>query len=396
MEVSEIVDSAKGTIWGTALRADQEGYVPPGVIEWASGQPPIEYLEDGEQPHFMGVDDQGVLKVEAGEDVAVEASSRVPLDKIQQGIMNDGQTGYLYADEPYPNILFVTDRRLLLYVGKERDDVVVTFRYGDENVTALTSDWEIQADGLEYELGVEFHRQERTQAVRYLHEETSLTVPEMQPQTESRDSLNDNEERVVDRHNLVSLTPEGFEAYVADVWRAQGYSCKLTKGSGDGGIDIIAVQGNDRVLIQAKRYSEQNVGIETVQRTAGLLVDDEFDASTVVIATTSGFTNDAKQRARRIHNLELIDGTQLVALSRKLGIGIDDANGNQVYAQEATPEQVLDVLSSGEPLSTSEIVSMIDAPPRSVVAQLKSLLDDGEIQAKQVGKDRTVWYKKGI
>jgi hypothetical protein len=196
-----------------------------------------------------------------------------------------------------------------------------------------------------------------------------------------------------DLNSLISLTPEGFETYVADVWRARGYSCTLTKGSGDAGVDVIANRDGKRELLQAKRYSEQNVGINTVQRTAGLLVDSEFDASEVAIVTTSSFTDDAENRARRIEDLVLVDGKELLTLGNNAGVSITDSKGEPIYSQEAATDDVLALLKPGEPLTTGEIVEELNAPPNLVVGKLKQLHDANRVQAKQVSQDQVIWFK---
>jgi hypothetical protein len=103
------------------------------------GQPPIEYLENGEQPHFIGVSDERAIKVKADENINLHSTCRVPVGTVQQGLMYHGKTGYLNADDPYANILFITNRRLLLFVGKEIEDIVFEFRYDDEAVSAFTT-----------------------------------------------------------------------------------------------------------------------------------------------------------------------------------------------------------------------------------------------------------------
>jgi hypothetical protein len=339
----------------------------------------------------MAVNEDRALKVKTGPDVPLEERSRAPFDKIQQGIMYEGQTGYLSADDPYPNILFITDQRLLLFVGKLSKNLVIEFRYDDDDVDALTGKG-IEADGLVYQLGMWLNFREVGHAFHYLHEETPLRIPSLESEKDPGREGDQTLESPVQVDDLLALTPEGFEEYVADVWRAQGYSCKLTKGSGDGGIDIIAQQGSKRELIQVKRYSDQNVGIETVQRTAGLLVDDGFNASSVSIVTSSGFTGDAKRRAKRINDLEIVDGRQLVSLGNECGVGVVDESGDSVYPEEVTAEQVLASFTPGEPLTTSEVIEKLMAPPHSVLSQLNSLYSRGEINAKRVGRDGTIWY----
>jgi restriction endonuclease Mrr len=405
MDVDELVGSAEGTIWGTVLRSDRDGYVPPGIAEWPPGPPPIAYFEEGEQPHFMGIGLDCAMKVKAEEGAEVESLSRVPISKKQRGIKQDGQIGYVPADEAYQNIIFITNNRLLILIGKEDGYLDVEFPYADDDVTALSitddslmnqTTSQMEADGLVYDLSVQVHRKERDQAYQYIHEQTSLAVPELETQTTG---VVDSEETETtqtantDLNSLISLTPEGFETYVADVWRARGYSCTLTKGSGDAGVDVIANRDGKRELLQAKRYSEQNVGINTVQRTAGLLVDSEFDASEVAIVTTSSFTDDAENRARRIEDLVLVDGKELLTLGNNAGVSITDSKGEPIYSQEAATDDVLALLKPGEPLTTGEIVEELNAPPNLVVGKLKQLHDANRVQAKQVSQDQVIWFK---
>jgi hypothetical protein len=112
---------------------------------------------------------------------------------------------------------------------------------------------------------------------------------------------------------LHTVDPLTFETILSDLWEVKGYSTSTTAKSQDQGIDIIAEKGDETVLIQAKRYAPENtVGIGTVQRTAGLLSDAEFDPSRVVVATTSNFTRNAIARANNIENLELLAGPEVV------------------------------------------------------------------------------------
>jgi hypothetical protein len=200
-----------------------------------------------------------------------------------------------------------------------------------------------------------------------------------------------NESAAVALEELTALTPRGFEEYVADVWRAQGYTCCLTKQSGDNGVDVIAEKGDERLLIQAKRYSDQDVGIEIVQRMAGLLVDDEFNPSKVMVVTTSGFTQDAERCASRITGLELVDGPELVALGVDVDVGTSD--GERRYETALTADQVLSVVEGREPKTTTEIARALDEDQRSVMTQLESLAGDEKIRVKEVGEGHFIWYR---
>ncbi|KAB7519457.1 restriction endonuclease [Halosegnis rubeus] len=190
---------------------------------------------------------------------------------------------------------------------------------------------------------------------------------------------------------LNGLTPRGFEAYVADIWRASGYTCHLTKRGRDCGVDVVADKSDKRLLIQAKRYTSSDVGIETIQRVAGLLVDDEFAASGVLVVTTSGYTRDARQRAERINGIELVDGNELVSRGRDADLllhGMDHG-----YETELTAQEVHAVLDEGEPMTTTEVADALETDPGSVLVHLESLVDKGAIRVKQLGEEYGVWYR---
>lgn len=411
MAVNELVESARGTILPDALNGDWQEDTPSVFLAsldsgqkensqsnsngWSFDSAPIELLQDGEQPQYMGFGYDRALKIRADENSKMEEASRVSLDSIQKGIISDGKIGYVEADDSCPNFVFVTNRRLLLIIGKDDEDTVISFKYDDQEISSISSSdyGAIYADGLEYELRIGINPTERSRSYQYLHQETPLTVEGKNHETAYSGASSEIIESEVTLAELETLTPRGFETYIADVRRAQGYASKLTKKNGDGGIDIISMKDGDRELLQAKRYTQQNVGIETVQRTAGLLVDDEFDASEVGIITTSGFTKAATQRANQINNLKLVSGAELVKIANELGVGIMDDRGASAYPQKATAEQVLSTLLPGEPLTTEEIVGQIDAPPRSILSQLESLSQREDVQAKKVGEDTAIWYK---
>lgn len=116
----------------------------------------------------------------------------------------------------------------------------------------------------------------------------------------------------------LSLSPDEFEGYVAELWRQMGYEVEVTSSSRDGGVDVFAYPKNPTKgteVIQVKRHSPSNkVGSPTVQQIAG--VAQQFDAPNAVIVTTASFTNDA-ETAGLNSNVELIDGAELERLHRK-------------------------------------------------------------------------------
>ncbi len=88
-----------------------------------------------------------------------------------------------------------------------------------------------------------------------------------------------------------------FESYCAEILRMQGYSdIRLTKASGDQGVDITARRGGQRWAFQCKHYS-QPVGNKAVQEVyAGAAI---YGCDRAVVMTNSTFTSGAKEAARR-------------------------------------------------------------------------------------------------
>ena len=117
------------------------------------------------------------------------------------------------------------------------------------------------------------------------------------------------------REELRACTPEEFEVLICDLWREGGFEAQTTRFSRDFNIDVIVNRSDGGInLIQAKQNEPANrVGVKTVQRTAGLIV--EFDAEEVYVVTSSSFTDDALESASRMDNqVTLINGKRLCEL----------------------------------------------------------------------------------
>lgn len=62
------------------------------------------------------------------------------------------------------------------------------------------------------------------------------------------------------------MNPRDFEHYLADHFRMKGYQVGVTTASNDGGVDVIAAKGEEKLAIQAKMYggSSRKVNRQTV------------------------------------------------------------------------------------------------------------------------------------
>jgi hypothetical protein len=114
---------------------------------------------------------------------------------------------------------------------------------------------------------------------------------------------------------LHSLDPRLFEELIGELFRDLGYEIIVTPRSRDGGVDIRAIQkssvGTVLYLVECKRYGpERPVGVEIVRKLYGVVAAEH--ASCGVLATTSYFTADAKEFAKRIqYQLSLRDYNDL-------------------------------------------------------------------------------------
>jgi len=107
-----------------------------------------------------------------------------------------------------------------------------------------------------------------------------------------------------------------FENLIADLWETQGWDTAVTSKSSDQGIDVIAEKDGlvqEKMLIQAKRYSSTNkVGSPEIQQYDSLRRQkDNVDG--VIIVTTSSFSPQAQKIAKKL-NVKLINGNKLADL----------------------------------------------------------------------------------
>ena len=128
---------------------------------------------------------------------------------------------------------------------------------------------------------------------------------------------------------LQGREPGFFEEAVVELLLAMGYggtsgAGAVTKMSNDGGIDGVIDQdilGLNRVYIQAKRYSENNiVGRPDLQGFVGAL---SGKADSGVFITTSRFSDAAEIYAKNVPTrIILIDGNRLTDLMIRYGVGV--------------------------------------------------------------------------
>ena len=126
---------------------------------------------------------------------------------------------------------------------------------------------------------------------------------------------------------LASVSPSFFERVVLDLLHEMGYGANRTDlqqvgGPGDAGIDgVISLDrlGLEKVYVQAKRWQE-NISRPHLQAFYGALAGQK--ARKGVFITTSLFSAQAKDYAKSVEGIVLIDGPRLAGLMIDYGIGV--------------------------------------------------------------------------
>lgn len=101
-----------------------------------------------------------------------------------------------------------------------------------------------------------------------------------------------------------------FEKYLKSLFMTLGYKAIVTQSSGDFGADLILEKNNMRIVVQAKRYSN-NVGISAVQEAHAAI--PFYKAHQAWVVTNAGFTKSARQLASST-NVRLIGRSELIEL----------------------------------------------------------------------------------
>lgn len=126
---------------------------------------------------------------------------------------------------------------------------------------------------------------------------------------------------------LAAVSPSFFERVVLDLLHEMGYGANRTDlqqvgGPGDAGIDgVISLDrlGLEKVYVQAKRWQE-NISRPHLQAFYGALAGQK--AKKGVFITTSLFSAQARDYAKSVDGIVLMDGPRLAGLMIDYGIGV--------------------------------------------------------------------------
>jgi restriction system protein len=110
---------------------------------------------------------------------------------------------------------------------------------------------------------------------------------------------------------LASLTPEGFEEFVAELFEAMGYEVERVGGTGDEGADLRVRRKGLLGVVQCKYHTRGVVGSPELQKFLGTVHHTRSHKGYFV--TTRTFSLAAEKFVAE-HPIELIDGPRLVEL----------------------------------------------------------------------------------
>lgn len=94
--------------------------------------------------------------------------------------------------------------------------------------------------------------------------------------------------------------PTQYEHFVAEYFKAKGYTVKVTPVSNDYGIDVILTKGAEKIAVQAKMYggTSRKVNRKCLMELHG--AKSLFDCSKAIIVTDGDIQDDAKEVAYKL------------------------------------------------------------------------------------------------
>jgi len=186
--------------------------------------------------------------------------------------------------------------------------------------------WSLTERGRSAKLSLEQAKEIRTKWVRFFQEQRKVNAPEadLEQSVEAAEPTADVDSELLDL--LVKLPPAGFERLSQRLLREAGFIQVVVTGKGgDGGIDGYGtLQVNSlvsfKVLFQCKRY----VGSVSPSQVRDFRGAMSGRADKGIFITTGTFTAEARREASRdgAPPIELIDGEKLVAMFKKLELGL--------------------------------------------------------------------------
>ncbi|SAL86470.1 helicase SNF2 [Caballeronia arvi] len=135
--------------------------------------------------------------------------------------------------------------------------------------------------------------------------------------------------------DVVRLDGSAFEYFCRLLWEKQGYVASVTKKSGgDGGIDIVALRGNEGELLQCKSSLSAGIGWDAIKEvSAGAAGYQNAYKNTTfrrVCVTNQRFNTGAHEQAR-MNRVRLVEREQIEGLLAKHPVYADELDDQIIF-----------------------------------------------------------------
>jgi hypothetical protein len=112
--------------------------------------------------------------------------------------------------------------------------------------------------------------------------------------------------------DLRLLDAREFEWLVGEVFRREGWKVDEVgaHGSPDGNIDLRMTRGVEKAIVQCKRWTSRQVGVDQIRGFAGTLKGEGSAGTTGCFVTLSGFSEQAMTESKRL-GIVVMDGVEL-------------------------------------------------------------------------------------
>jgi HJR/Mrr/RecB family endonuclease len=124
--------------------------------------------------------------------------------------------------------------------------------------------------------------------------------------------------RTQERAFWLSLSGHEFEQQIGILLRSYFEHVEITKGSGDGGVDIILYDQNLKIIIQCKNHKNK-IGPEPVRAIKGVL--NNFKAHKAVVISTNGYTPGSLNFVAENKSVYLYDLEDVIAWTKAKDVG---------------------------------------------------------------------------
>ena len=163
------------------------------------------------------------------------------------------------------------------------------------------------------------------ETTRPTHQKAIETNPDEKIELARKEIVESISKEILDL--LLKLEPNLFESLIGMLLGNMHYgSIKITGRSGDGGIDgecSIDQLGLYKIHFQAKRW-QNTVPAKEIRDFIGAIQTQRGDYG--IFITTSNFTKDALETAKKSGKVKTIDGPQLVELMIKNNLGVNNTS----------------------------------------------------------------------